>query len=93
MSVRAKFKCDAIEPAADGAGATVRFYPVTHGSAENEQFFQYTPGGECVLSTVNQKAIEQFEVGAEYYFDISRAPSLAVDPPVSDPPSDPPKAA
>lgn len=86
MSVRAKFTCEAIEPDTDGAGATIRMSPVITGSAENEQFFKYTPGGQLVLSTVNQAAVEQFAVGKSFYVDISPAEQEEAPP-------DPPQAA
>ena len=74
MSVRAKMKCEVVEPtgASDGGG-TVRLSPVINGSAENEQFYKYTPGGNLILSTINQAAFDQFEVGKEYYVDVSPA--------------------
>ena len=67
-------KCEVIEPtgASDGGG-TVRLSPVVNGSAENEQFYKYTPGGNLILSTINQAAFDQFEVGKEYYVDVSLA--------------------
>jgi len=74
MSVRAKMKCEAVEPsgASDGGG-TVRFCPVINGSPENESFYKYTPGGSLVLSTINQAAFDQFTAGKEYYVDVSEA--------------------
>lgn len=74
MSVRAKMKCEGIEPSgSEGGGGTVRLSPVMSGSAENEQFYKYTPGGSLVLSTINPAAFEQFAVGREFYVDISPA--------------------
>lgn len=76
MSVRAKFRCDNIEPAqvGDNPPATIRLSPVTSGSPENESFYKFTPGGSLVLGTINAEAVKQFEVGKDYYVDISPAP-------------------
>jgi len=63
--VRAKFHCSWKD------GTTVRLVPVYSGSEENQQFFAATPGGEIYLSVVNQSALDQFEVGKEYYVDFS----------------------
>lgn len=68
--VRCKFKCEWVK---DG---TVQMRPVSSGSPENESFFKYTPGGNFLLSTVNENAIAQFREGQEYYIDIHPA-----DPP------------
>ncbi len=72
MSVRAKMKCESIEVDSDGAGR-VELVPVIDGSPENEQFYQYTPGGRLSLSTINKAAIEQFALGKQFYIDISAA--------------------
>ncbi|MBR9900420.1 MAG: hypothetical protein GYB19_10220 [Rhodospirillales bacterium] len=69
MSVRCKFKCDTkIETE---HGYEVGFCPVTSGSAENESFFKWTPYGELKFGTLNKEASDQFEVGKEYYLDLS----------------------
>ena len=72
MSVRAKFKCTQVEKQPHG-GASLAFEAVTQGSPENEEFFKFTPTGQLCLGTVNEEAIEQFEVGKEYYLDLSLA--------------------
>ena len=74
MSVRAKMKCESVTAANDGVGGSVQLSPVISGSAENEQFYKYTPGGQLLLGTINQAAFDQFEQGKEYYVDVS--PSL-----------------
>lgn len=74
MNVRAKMKCDSLEPANDGVGGTVKLSPVIGGSEENEKFYKYTPSGQLVLSTINQQALDQFEVGKEYYVDVTSLP-------------------
>jgi hypothetical protein len=68
MMVRAKFKCSGKTD--DGQ---VELQPVTSGSAENEQFYKWTPGGQIRLSTVNEAALAEFEVGKEYYVDFTLA--------------------
>jgi hypothetical protein len=71
MNVRAKFKCSGKTD--DGQ---VELSPVTSGSAENEQFYKWTPGGQIRLSTVNEAALAEFVVGKEFYVDF-----IPVEPP------------
>lgn len=71
MSVRCKFTCTSKEPNQDGVELT--FAPVTSGSAENDEFFNFTPWGELKFGTINEDAANQFEVGNEYYLDLSPA--------------------
>lgn len=76
MSVRAKFKVDSITRTKqyDGQEAqTIRLTPVVDGSEENKQFYKYTPGGSIDLSTVNADAGNQFELGAQFYVDFTKA--------------------
>jgi hypothetical protein len=74
MTVRAKFKCRAVELYADPKGSgCVKLSPVISGSEENKKFYQYTPSGEIVLMTVNPDAMKEFDPGAEYYIDFTRA--------------------
>jgi len=69
MKVRAKFYVDRVEPTTEGG--EVVLYPVVGGSAENDSFYKYTPAGSIHLSTINESAIEQFEVGGQYYVDFT----------------------
>jgi len=85
MTVRAKFKVDALEHTggqkqADGKAlvfTTVKMTPVypkaENGKSENEHenrtFWNYTPSGELRLQTVNENAAKYFELGEEYYLD------------------------
>lgn len=74
--VRAKFKCINKKPNTDGPnpdGFTIEMNPVVGGSPENDSFYKWTPGGGLLLSTINLRAAEQFEVGKEYYLDITAA--------------------
>jgi hypothetical protein len=69
--VLAKFVCQTVVPAQHDTdevkGQTITLTPVTTGSAENESFYKWTPGGQITLSTVNQTAAAQFTPGNEYY--------------------------
>jgi len=49
--------------------------PVSGGSEENKAFWAATPGGRFEFNCVNNKAIEQLEVGKEYYVDFTIAES------------------
>jgi hypothetical protein len=75
--VRAKFTCISNEPngaqTPEDKGSTIVLHPVIGGSPENEQFYKWTPGGSIVLSTINEAAANQFEVGKSYYIDFSPA--------------------
>jgi hypothetical protein len=71
--VRAKFTCICVD---GGTGVfnneyTLRFVPVTSGSAENEKFFAATPAGELEMQIVNEETAKQFKSGQEYYIDIT----------------------
>ena len=68
--VRAKMTCVKNETA---QGGEILLTPVTSGSAENEQFYKFTPGGSVHLSVVNPPAAEFFKEGAEYYVDFTVA--------------------
>lgn len=69
--VRCKFKC--IKKTECEYGFELEFTPVTTGSKENESFFKYTPYGNLKFGTINEEAAKQFEVGKEYYIDITVA--------------------
>lgn len=74
MSVRAKFRCDNIEPADDDL-VTISMSPVydSNPESENGRFWKYTPWGSVQLGTINKAASDQFEVGKEYFVDFSPA--------------------
>lgn len=69
--VRAKFKVTSKTLAE--SGISIVLAPVTHGSMENQAFFNYTPWGKMELGTINEEAAKQFEVGKEYYLDFTPA--------------------
>lgn len=73
--VRCKFKCVSKKEVIGWSGDPSKVYEfefkaVTSGSPENEQFFKYTPTGSLTTGVVKEDA---FEVGKEYYLDISEA--------------------
>ena len=72
MKTRCKFKCTHVE--AQGSESDpqqyARFEAVVSGSPENESFFRWTPSGQLSLGVVRGG---QFEVGKEYYLDITPA--------------------
>lgn len=67
--VRAKFVCNHV----DAASKTVHMGPVYSGSEENKQFFAATPGGQITLNVLNEKALDAFKQGTEYYVDFTPA--------------------
>jgi hypothetical protein len=69
--VRCKFKCT--QKTETTGGFQVTLEPVTCGSQENEQFFKWTPWGKMEFGTINEEAAKQFEVGKEYFIDLSPA--------------------
>jgi hypothetical protein len=70
--VRAKFVVDRISKTRYGTHE-IAMSPVTGGSEENKTFWQYTPSGSISFSCINTAAVEQFEVGKEYYVDFNPA--------------------
>jgi hypothetical protein len=42
-------------------------------SHENTKFWEASPSGEIKLGTINEHAAAQFEMGAEYYIDFTKA--------------------
>lgn len=83
MTVRCKFKCISAETQdkslwdethqehiGDGPAYAYKFQVVYGGSPENDRFFSSTPGGTLEISAVRK---QEFEVGKEYYLDLSPA--------------------
>ena len=53
---------------------TLNFTPVYGtGSEENKAFWDATPTGSLQLGVVNQDAWKQFELGKDYYLDLTLA--------------------
>lgn len=74
MKVRAKFKCISIEDQTFNESKNVSFSPVIDGSEENKSFAKYTPAGNLNLQiSYDTEASNAFEVGQEYYLDITKA--------------------
>ena len=71
MPVRAKFRVAAVTKVGDQS--SIQLHPVVGGSAENDAFFKYTPGGTISLSVVSAEVAEQFETGVEMYVDFTPA--------------------
>jgi hypothetical protein len=73
MSVRAKFKVTSVEANTEGGHGTVKLSPVIGGSAENDEFYKWTPSGSIELSTINESAVAQFAEGKEFFVDFTPA--------------------
>lgn len=71
--VRCKVVCQEKQVSSDGESVSLTFYPVVDGSAENKEFFKYTPAGSIQFSTINKAASDRFEQGAQYYMDFTAA--------------------
>ena len=73
--IRCKFKVDSIERSKSGGEevATLKMTPVTGGSDENKEFWKWTPSGAFVVHSINKAAVDQLELGGEYYIDITPA--------------------
>ncbi len=78
MTVRAKFRVDAIERRADGAieNQTVKLtavYKTGDSESENSKFWRWTPQGQISLTCVNPDAVKEFVLGKEMYIDFTPA--------------------
>lgn len=76
--VRAKFKVESkvdnvIDETKEGKKITLRPVYDSNPESENGKFFKLTPGGVVELSTVNEEAAAQFEVGDEFFIDFTKA--------------------
>lgn len=64
-TVRAKFNVTGITSNGaaneDDKGSSVSLSPVVGGSAENDSFYKWTPGGNILLSTINPEATKFFQ--------------------------------
>ncbi len=68
--VRCKFVCTEMTKRlgwGDKAQWDYKFNAVTSSSEENKLFWEATPSGSLVISTINQ---DLFEPGKEYYLDL-----------------------
>ncbi len=85
MTVRAKFYCDRIDKTESAyrqgneyvkqEARTFHLRPVYSDdpNSENKKFWNATPGGELTLQAVNRDVWDKFEIGKEYYLDITHA--------------------
>lgn len=74
-TVRAKFECDSIKN--DRGGQDVKMSPVysSEEGSENKKFTEATPSGSFDMRIDRDApAFDSFEVGEEYYIDITKAP-------------------
>lgn len=71
---RCKFTCTSktIQGAGENQSVSFAFSPVTTGSEENKEFWKWTPGGKLEFNCLNKNV--DFEIGQDYYLDISLAP-------------------
>lgn len=76
-TIRCKFKCTEVTKREGWGGSpflySAAFTPVTSGSDENKKFWEATPSGLLSVGTVKESA---FEVGKEYYLDITAAEAV-----------------
>jgi len=74
--VRAKFRVVKISRTlfTGNEGVFIELVPVTDGSPENKEFYQYTPSGKIELGTINAEAAAEFKLGKNVYVDFSDAP-------------------
>jgi hypothetical protein len=86
MSVKAKFKCNKVEPYSNDGGQTVAGKNISMSAViaygadgsrndENENWSKYTPSGTLHIGITNPDAFEQFEEGKEYYLTFEKAPA------------------
>lgn len=79
MTVRCKFTCTSKREYKHWDRTKPNLYEylftaVASGSEENQKFFAWTPSGEVRVSTVRDGS---FEVGQDYYLDLTLAEQLA----------------
>lgn len=72
VAVRAKFTVVEKTQYANES-CTVKLLPVTGGSAENDLFFKYTPGGHIELYGLTIEAADRLQVKQSYYVDFTPA--------------------
>ena len=69
MTIRCKFKCSEVK--LTKAGGEVILEPVTSGSPENEEYFQFTPYGKLTFGLIKTETAQRFLPEQEYYLDIT----------------------
>ena len=76
MSVRAKFRCCGINHVHTGGTnsvAAISRVPVWEQEGVNKQWSHATPQGKIEMTITNPDAVEQFELGKEYFVDFTPA--------------------
>lgn len=77
MTVRAKFRCLEIKHAysqsPDYVAATIVLSPVWEQDGVNRAWSKATPSGKLEMTVTNPAAVEQFELGREYFLDFTPA--------------------
>lgn len=75
QKVRAKFRCFHIEDYPESENKNVSFDVVTSDDCEeNKSFSKFTPSGQLTMTiSYDTPASDFFEVGKEYYLDITEA--------------------
>jgi hypothetical protein len=79
MATRAKFRCNSLKHAVGSEGQIFAIevvlnpvYSNDEGS-ENRAFWNATPNGSLSMTINNAAAFKAFELGKEYYLDITEA--------------------
>lgn len=72
VAVRAKFKVVSVTEH-EGDIKTAKLQAVSSGSAENAEFFKWTPSASIDLSTMNPAAAKHFVPGKQFYVDFTEA--------------------
>jgi len=76
MSVRAKFRLQSIKENAGYSAKTLEFWPQYDQSIpEDQRFSKATPSGRFEMTVDNPVALEQLQLGKDYYFDITPVPA------------------
>ncbi len=74
MTVRCKFQLSSIKQSASSSGKTYEFTPQYDETIpEDQKFSKYTPSGLFTMWVDNPPVEAQFELGKQYYFDITPA--------------------
>lgn len=75
MTVRAKFRCNFIghlpTSRPEDVCVSVTLNAVYDDGKANREWSKYTPSGEVKMFITNPAAIENFDLGKEYYLDFT----------------------
>ena len=73
MTVRCKMRCDNKTEVAGNTSMTLNAVYSDDPNSENRKFWEATPCGSLQMNCINPTASAQFEIGKEYYIDITLA--------------------